>query len=605
MKKDSFTKTGLSNGYPGDEMISRHPSCFTDYLFPVIGVLIVILTNLPFFILGKNCVIDVHEQLDGELVAYILGSKYMFTGTSVFPEFLGGLPAQALTPPSYGTLLFYKLFDPLYAYLINQLFVTILGFIGMYFWSVRLTGKRFISLFSAVLFSLLPFFTVYGISVSGIPLVALAFFNLGDFGKREYKSGRERITVFVLSYLSIAVYCVFSSLILCGYAVCAVYMLAAIIALVTKKKSKIGKEGVIRIWAGFILLCGIFLLFNRNLILQILIPDKGFLSHKSEVVLNSENFIEKFIGLFVKGADAVPSLHFFIFIMAFAAIIGFIASGKVNRYYVAMVIGVLLALLIALFSAFMSSKAVVDRLNEMSGAVKAFQIDRFYWLYPFIWYTVFALIGTILTERFPKYKIGFIVFLVLALPTAGYVLKESQFKENALEFVRKESTALTWDDFFCEEEFKEVGDYIKDEYGLEQSEYRVGCLGIEPSIALYNGFYTIDGYSNNYELSYKHRFRNVIAKELEKNDYNRVYFDNWGNRCYLLSSEYYGIRLMTKYEHAHYDNLELNTSALKDLGCRFILSAGEIAEAEAKGYKLCKTFDSYDYSYFIYLYEVL
>ena len=291
--------------------------------------------------------------------------------------------------------------------------------------------------------------------------------------------------------------------------------------------------------------------------------------------------------------------------MAFAAIIGFIASGKVNRYYVAMVIGVLLALLIALFSAFMSSKAVVDRLNEMTGAVKAFQIDRFYWLYPFIWYTVFALIGTILTERFPKYKIGFIVFLVLALPTAGYVLKESQFKENALEFVRKESTALTWDDFFCEEEFKEVGDYIKDEYGLEQSEYRVGCLGIEPSIALYNGFYTIDGYSNNYELTYKHRFRNVIAKELEKNDYNRVYFDTWGNRCYLFSSEYYGIRLMTKYEHAHYDNLELNTSALKDLGCRFIISAGPIAEAEAKGYKLCKTFDSYDYSYFIYLYEVL
>ena len=168
-----------------------------------------------------------------------------------------------------------------------------------------------------------------------------------------------------------------------------------------------------------------------------------------------------------------------------------------------------------------------------------------------------------------------------------------------MEFVRKQSTALTWDDFFCKAEFKEVSDFIKDEYGLEQSSYRVGSLGIEPSVALYNGFYTIDGYSNNYELSYKHRFRNVIAKELEKNDYNRVYFDNWGNRCYLLSSEYHGIRLMTKYEHAHYDNLELNTSALKDLGCRFILSAGEIAEAEAKGFKLCETFDSYDYTYYI------
>ena len=605
MEKDRFAKTGLSNGYPGDEKNSRHPSCFTDYLFPTIGVLIVILTNLPFFILGKNCVIDVHEQLDGELVAYILGSRYLFTGTSVFPEFLGGIPAQALTPPSYGTLVFFKLFSPLYAYLINQFFVTLIGFLGMYFWSVRLTGKKLISLCSAVLFSLLPFFTVYGISVSGIPLVALSFYNLGDFGSKEYKSSGRRTAVFVVSYLSIALYCVFSSLVLCGYAVCAVYMLAAIIASATSKKTKIGMSGLLRIWGGFALLCGIFLVFNKNLIVQIINPDKGFLSHKSEVILNSENFIDKFIELFVKGSDAVPSLHFFIFILAFLTIVGFIASRKVNKYYVALTIGVTLAFLIALFSAFMSSEPVVRFLNGKTGAIKAFQVDRFYWLYPFIWYTVLTLFGAILTERFPKYKIGLVVFLVSLLPTAGYVLKESQFKENAMEFVRKQSTALTWDDFFCEAEFKEVSDFIKDEYGLEQSSYRVGSLGIEPSVALYNGFYTIDGYSNNYELSYKHRFRNVIAKELEKNDYNRVYFDNWGNRCYLLSSEYYGIRLMTKYEHAHYDNLELNTSALKDLGCRFILSAGEIAEAEAKGFKLCKTFDSYDYTYYIYLYEVL
>ena len=199
MEKDRFAKTGLSNGYPGDEKNSRHPSCFTDYIFPVVGVLIVILTNLPFFILGKDCVIDVHEQLDGELVAYILGSRYLFTGTSVFPEFLGGIPAQALTPPSYGTLVFFKLLSPLYAYLINQLFVTLIGFLGMYFWSVRLTGKKLISLCSAVLFSLLPFFTVYGISVSGIPLVALSFYNLGDFGSKEYKSSGRRTAVFVAS----------------------------------------------------------------------------------------------------------------------------------------------------------------------------------------------------------------------------------------------------------------------------------------------------------------------------------------------------------------------------------------------------------------------
>lgn len=42
-----------------------------------------------------------------------------------------------------------------------------------------------------------------------------------------------------------------------------------------------------------------------------------------------------------------------------------------------------------------------------------------------------------------------------------------------------------------------------------------------------HGFYTVDGYSNNYPLEYKHRFREVIAAELEKNEEVRVYFDLW------------------------------------------------------------------------------
>ena len=60
-------------------------------------------------------------------------------------------------------------------------------------------------------------------------------------------------------------------------------------------------------------------------------------------------------------------------------------------------------------------------------------------------------------------------------------------------------------------------------------------LGISPAPALMHGFYTVDGYSNNYPLEYKHRFREVIAPEIEKNEEVRVYFDTWGNRCYLFN----------------------------------------------------------------------
>ncbi|MBO5281674.1 MAG: hypothetical protein J6B43_00890, partial [Lachnospiraceae bacterium] len=60
-------------------------------------------------------------------------------------------------------------------------------------------------------------------------------------------------------------------------------------------------------------------------------------------------------------------------------------------------------------------------------------------------------------------------------------------------------------------------------------------LGITPAAALYNGFYCLDGYSNLYPLEYKHEFREIIARELEKSEGVRVYFDAWGNRCYLFN----------------------------------------------------------------------
>ena len=44
---------------------------------------------------------------------------------------------------------------------------------------------------------------------------------------------------------------------------------------------------------------------------------------------------------------------------------------------------------------------------------------------------------------------------------------------------------------------------------------------------------------------------------------------------------------------------------LKELGCKYLLAAGEIVGAEEKGYRLCKIFDAPEYTYFIYLYEVL
>ncbi|MCR5256344.1 MAG: DUF6044 family protein [Acetatifactor sp.] len=568
------------------------------WIFMTLGLVAVFISNLTFFILGENSVIDVHDQLDGEIVAYILGSRYLFSGVDFYPEFLGGVSSAALTPPSYGTLLFYRFLSPLHAFLVNQAFVTFTAFLGMYLWLSKLTKKNFISFCSALLFSFLPFFSVYGISVSGIPMVALAVWEF-VYGQESHQKRN-----FIIGYILISVYALFSSFVLCGYAVCAVYFVSAIILSVYFRQNAQKTAGIKGMWIGLILLVLIYLILNRNLILQVIHPEMAFVSHKSEAVLSSGSFWGNFCNLFFRGSDAVPSLHSFILAGAIIALAVFFVRKKHEWYYRALSILMITVLVISAFYGFMHTAAVVDILNGSDSALKTFQIDRFYWFNPFLWYTILGLTGVMITEYVKKPVVGTVIFLIILAPTAITVLKQSPFKENAMEFVRKESTAFPWKAYFCEDEYQEISDYISDNYSLEKGSFRVASLGLEPAVALYNGFYTIDGYSNNYDLEYKHKFRKIIAKELDKSEYNRAYFDNWGNRCYILSSEYPGARLMTKSDHSHYEDLELNSDALKDLDCRFVFSSGPIEGPEKSGLKFCKVFDSYEYSYFIYLYEV-
>lgn len=581
--------------------------------FFLIGIFIVLIGNLPFLILKGDSVIPVRDQLDGELVGYILGARYLFSGVNYYPEFLGGVNKMSLIPPSYGTLLFYKLLPPIYAFIVNQLFVMLVGFCGMYLWGVKLTEKRFFSFLGALLFAFLPYFTVYGLSVSGVPLVAWALYVLLD---SHEKKARE----YVYAYLSLALYAFFSSFVLCGYAVCAVSA-AAFIVILIKRKNISDTAGKVRMAIGISELILIYILLNRELVFSLFGQGEGFVSHKQEIVPTSSEFLSTFIELITDGSKAVPSLHKFIFIEAvftIALAIGYAfvirkkdvkdnsaETGGIKSLSMILIVLVGAAVVTALFSAILHIEPVASALGRTSGVLKAFQIDRFYWLYPFIWYTILIVICAIISRIFNKSKWWNLIYVLIFLPCAVLVLQKSPFKENAMEFVRKESTALTWNAFFSEEEFRQVADYIEAETGMKQSEYRVGSLGIEPSISFYNGFYTIDGYSNNYDLNYKHRFRKVIAAELEKNEYNKDYFDNWGNRCYLFSSEYYGNPLLSKYEHPAFTDLELDTEALKELGCKYIISAGEIVGAEDKNFKLLNIFDEYRYTYVVYLYEVL
>ena len=81
--------------------------------------------------------------------------------------------------------LFYYFFSIFWAYILNGLFARIIGYIGAYYllknyFSIQ--GNRKLLLLS-LMYALMPFYTVYGISIMGLPFLYLIYVPIT---KREY-----------------------------------------------------------------------------------------------------------------------------------------------------------------------------------------------------------------------------------------------------------------------------------------------------------------------------------------------------------------------------------------------------------------------------------
>ena len=134
------------------------------------------------------------------------------------------------------------------------------------------------------------------------------------------------------------------------------------------------------------------------------------------------------------------------------------------------------------------------------------------------------------------------------------------------------------------------------------------CVGMYPSVAEYNGFWTLDAYRVNYPAEYKALFRCVIEPEIEKNEIIRKNYDEWGSRCYVYSSELTNLNkpfLIGKESNIRIDELDINTDALKRLGCDYILSAAEICNLSQLNISLVEEYSTNDSFWRIRVYKLL
>lgn len=102
----------------------------------------------------------------------------------------------------------------------------------------------------------------------------------------------------------------------------------------------------------------------------------------------------------------------------------------------------------------------------------------------------------------------------------------------------------------------------------------------------------------------KRALREVMRRELEKDPALARYFDDWGSRAYVFSSELGRDFLRTASEPRVIRDLELDREAMESLGIRFVVSAAEIAEPARSGLAHRRTFVHPDSAWLIHLYEL-
>ncbi len=548
----------------------------------------------PFVLLRQNAHFTINDNLDW-ITAWIVLAKSgkVFDLTGTVNQMLGELPRSCL-PSGFNVITWlYMILPPFRAYLINLLLVHSIAFFGMYLLLKQyvLTDKQqaWLAWAGAAAFATIPFYTVYGLSIAGQPLLFYAMLN-------AFYAKKMAVNVIIIT-----IFALYSSLPLAGVFILAVLGLAAVYDYWHHRIKRPHFWGAIALLACSYVVTEIWLIYNAFF-------SEGFLSSREEInrillgqARNWDGVQALIVENLVNGQYHAVSLHKYILLLAVP--LALISGWRQPREYKRLLLLLALAFSLSVFYGLRYSEWFMSAVSGIS-FLNAFQIQRFHWLHPLLWYTIFALCLSIIANIRYVGRLAAALLIVLQL---GYLFGNHIEYHLALKKQTDVSVLenawlyenISYGEFFADSLFKQVDDYI----GRPKSEYRIASIGIYPAITQYNGFYTLDGRLNIYPLEYKHAFRRIMAQELAKNPFWQRYFDYWGITCYIFPAEleYYQVR---RAYNLKLNKLELDTQAFKNLGGEYILSAAEITNYQENGLEFLQRFNDGWSIWEIYLYRV-
>ncbi|ANQ50229.1 hypothetical protein MY04_2861 [Flammeovirga sp. MY04] len=524
---------------------------------------------LPYFIFGEDSYIRIHDNLDSNLA----WMKVVIDSFQFFPlpnDKIGNILAINIDISSIMSkyslyILIFKVFGMYWGYIFCRLLMSFVAFFGLYYLLKRYFIKEkkdtIIIQFTAFLFSILPFWS-YTLDIAGVPLFFFILLNFRTSQITHY----DYILLIFLGFTT--------SPVLTGFFVLVIFTFILFFDLF--KSKNINKN----LFVGLLILSITYIVAFSPSIYTFLF--NHVISHRIEFKASVPNYDKAFYNmkmLILNGQIHVKPLlnDLFFWIILLPIFIPKIFKKITIKYYLIIVF----LMIVSFYYGFKKT----DIFDFAKPIFKIFpiQLDRFYFMFPTMWYIMYGYILTIIYQTYNKVIVK-IIIISLMLFQFGYILNKHIFFEEK----------ITFKEFYS----KKIFESIKREYVKDQ---RVINIGIHPAIAQFNGIKTVDAYLPSYPLFYKKSFRQIIEGELNKNAVLKSYFDNWGSRCYAFTNEL-GRDYLNNDEKREINNLNFNFELLKKINCRFILSSAKIKNDQIKLIKLF--YDDNEY-WKIYLYEII
>lgn len=518
-------------------------------LIILVQILICILF-VPYLWYGESIQIRIHDNLDSNVVwlKMALDSGQLFTLGGKVEQMMNGLPIHSVYGAYDISILIFYIFGIFKGYVVCKFLMMFVAFWGMYLLLINHIEKsvqfRWVLICVSFLFAILPFWS-FGMHIAGTPFVFFALLNLRNKNTKFY------------NWLILFIFAFWSSLVLTGFFVLLTSGCLWLYDLVKKKEWNIP----FLVGLLFLAICYIashFPLFSAHFFIQ-----DSYVSIRTEFYqCFNLDLLDAFgcgIQLFENGDTTLSRqsvcLNIFMLIPVFASLVLMFEHKQINKIFLILLIYCFISSLY--FGIYESS--FFYPIRKIIWAILPLNTTRSIWLNPTFWYIIIAISLVYIAKHLRKGVYIVIFFIVVQLIYSSFQFEYVYYKKIP---------NVKFKDFYASTQFED----IKQTIGKQQNTYKVASLGIHPTIALYNGFYTIDGFSVDYSIDYKKKFRKIIEKELGK---NKNYFDDWGARCYLFIDESTASNYVEKKEYIDRELL-FNFDQMKSMGAEYIISANEV-----------------------------